>query len=237
MAFFAYTGTDVREYPALNVVAQPGLVYDFGGNPNPGDGRWVSNAGPATGFTRIGGPVLMSTGQTPRMSGTVAARPQAAVFGEGFYYALDVDRLDYSNGSSWQNGVGTTILGSSYLLSSVAAATYAPLAAPALTGPATLGGVAIETTAGSAAKVATETSRAQSAEALLAPLASPALTGSATLGGVALETTAGSAAKAAAAQAAAIAASDPAGTAAAGDVTTLATATGRAVAFALVFGG
>nr|MDP9167826.1 hypothetical protein [Actinomycetota bacterium] len=52
-----------------------------------------------------------------------------------------------------------------------AEALKAPLAAPALTGAATLGGVAIETTAGSAAKVATETSRATTAEALLIPLA------------------------------------------------------------------
>lgn len=49
MAFWKFTGPNGTVYPGLGgLTVNAGDVIDFGNTSNPGDGNWVTDAGPAT---------------------------------------------------------------------------------------------------------------------------------------------------------------------------------------------
>ena len=143
MAFYLYSGPSGYEYPALNLTATNGLVYDFGSNPAPSDGRWSSNAGPATGTTKAGTAVDVPA-SLPHYSGLSSARPSAAAFGEGTWYNTDLARLDLSNGTTWTNGIGGGSSGASSLVpTAVKTSAYSAAVGDLVPVDTTSGGVTI----------------------------------------------------------------------------------------------
>lgn len=140
MAFYLYSGPTGMDYPALNLTAVTGRIYDFGANTPPADGRWASNAGPATGFTKAGTAVTIASPAAP--ASPIGLPAVAATDGQVYGYDATLGGTRAFDRSSVQTWRSYDTAGTPKPVAAATTVTVATLVLPtSVAVPVELGGV------------------------------------------------------------------------------------------------